>query len=189
MKYKYIRSLIRDELLSEGKIIYGSLNKDCFRQYISKKEIMVVEEGITEIDKHAFLHIHGLKEIYLPSTIEKIKEEAFRNCYDLEKIHCASPLVDVKSKAFFNVKNLSLIDMNMRVANDNINSLFTNSTQTRIPKTLTSYRLAKVEDDKLQIMSYQRDENAKKISFIPESPNPIIKGFNSETREVFELPQ
>ncbi len=188
MKYKFIRSLSRHELLSDGKIIFGGLNKDKVRQYISKNEVLYVEKGTTYIDKYAFLNIHGLKEIYLPSTIEEIKEEAFKNCADLEIIHCDSPIVDVKTRAFNKDKYLTVIDMNMRVENDDISKLFTGSSVNNISKTLKSYRLARVEDGTLQIISYQRTDD-EKITFSPESTSPIIMGFNEDTREVFELPQ
>lgn len=193
MKFKYIRSLSKLELLTTGKILYGSINHDKVREYTAREEVMVIEEGVTEIDKYAFLNIKGLKEVYLPSTLEKIREGAFRGCSDLEKVHCSSPIVIVKNGAFKRANKLTTMDICMSIENDDIRYIFGANENLqkpcKLPKVLQSFKLGKTQDGVLQTMTYIRSKDSKVLdaTFVPEKPLPDLVGFNEDTREVFEL--
>ncbi len=187
MTIKYIKSLTKYELISDGSVIFGKTNGKKVVEFIAKKEDLVIEEGTTIIDKYALANIRHLRRVFLPSTLTEIQEFAFRNCLELEEVHCSSPLVDVKSSAFKNNSKLTTIDMNMRIKNDDIFNVYSATTAPKTSKNLKTFKLANVENGVLKVVTYHRDEQGKKVNFVQGETSTM--GFNENTREVFELPQ
>ena len=80
MTIKYIKSLTKYELISDGSVIFGKTNGKKVVEFIAKKEDLVIEEGTTIIDKYALANIRHLRRVFLPRTLTEIQEFAFRNC-------------------------------------------------------------------------------------------------------------
>ena len=195
MRYRYIKSLTREELLSDGTIINSKVYSNQSKAYVSKQRIVKVAEGVTVIEKDAFARVYEMEEVYLPSSVEKICEGAFKNCKDLKAIHCSSPIVKVCNGVFTNDQNLEQIDMNIDINDNDIYYLFDGyklkNRMSHISKLLPSFKLAKVENGVLTTTLYSRDEKSK-VYYPTFSPVPAETqkfGFNEETREIFNLEQ
>lgn len=75
------------------------------------KEIssVVLQEGIREIESHAFKNASLLKSIELPEGLERIGEEAFSLCTSLEEVVFPKSLKFLGPRAFLGCKNLKRI--------------------------------------------------------------------------------
>ncbi len=192
MKIKYMRSICQDELIRDGVIYIKANSAHTYirRKCIANNEIVVIEEGVTNIDKYTFSNVRGIKEIHLPSTLEEIGEGAFHNCCDLEVVRCKSPIVKVKKEAFIYDSKLKEIDMYMDIAGNDIKNLFGCYRKLErpiiIPTSLQKYKLAKVFNGALTRMEYHRDETkSSKTEFTTIQEEPETLNFDEETRQVF----
>ena len=70
-----------------------------------KMETLVLEEGITRIDRNAFRNCSALKEVFLPESLISIGNGAFENCSSLQEIHFPSGLTvaSIGDGAFFGI--------------------------------------------------------------------------------------
>ena len=83
--YKYLRILQKyngsvEELSFSPNI--PTIPQECCKWYSQLKSI-VIPEGVTTIEEHAFLSCTLLEYVHIPSTIEDVKTEAFRDCTKL----------------------------------------------------------------------------------------------------------
>ena len=85
----------------EGQEIYGIYNAAfAENEYVTK---FIVSEGIRYIGSNAFSGAKSLKEVVLPTTLEKIDESAFANCPELTAVTFADgteSLTEISARAF-----------------------------------------------------------------------------------------
>lgn len=85
----------------EGQEIYGIYNAAfAENEYVTK---FIVSEGIRYIGSSAFSGAKSLKEVVLPTTLEKIDESAFANCPELTAVTFADgteSLTEISARAF-----------------------------------------------------------------------------------------
>lgn len=70
--------------------------------YKDQVKKIVVEEGVTSIDKAAFSNFTNLESVDFPSTLISIKQEAFRKCTALKNILLPESLQKIEQQAFDN---------------------------------------------------------------------------------------
>lgn len=76
--------------------------------YKDQVKKIVVEEGVTSIDKGAFSNFTNLESVDFPSTLVSIKQEAFRKCTALKSILLPESLQKIEQQAFDNCNLLKL---------------------------------------------------------------------------------
>lgn len=124
---------------------------------VSSVESITIPEGYEEIEHGTFCEIKGLKIINLPSTLKTIQHYAFWSCNDLKQINCCSPLVRVGYAAFKSCNNIENINMTMDISDeDGIDGLFDGF----VPKSLKTFKLGKMVDDKVMSKTYKACEYA-----------------------------
>lgn len=68
-----------------------------------------VENGITEIGRHAFANAKGVKRLILPDTLRKISKGAFEGCIQLDEVYIPDGVTVIEADAFRGCTNLSKI--------------------------------------------------------------------------------
>ena len=61
---------------------------------------LVINEGITSVETHAFYQCENMTSVQLPKTLEKIGNQAFEDCVSLPEINFPSGLKEIGSFAF-----------------------------------------------------------------------------------------
>ncbi|MBR3520361.1 MAG: leucine-rich repeat protein [Paludibacteraceae bacterium] len=74
-------------------------------------ENVIINEGVTNVGKHAFMGFTELKEVKLASTIETIGEAAFEECKSLASIQLPEGLKTIEEEAFYECKSLTSISI------------------------------------------------------------------------------
>ena len=72
-------------------------------------EKVIINEGVTNVGKHAFLSFSKLEEVKLASTIESIGTAAFGECKALTSIQLPEGLKTIEEEAFYECKSLTSI--------------------------------------------------------------------------------
>ena len=72
---------------------------------------LVLEEGITNIGKNAFLDCSGLASIIIPNSITSIGEDAFRGCSGLTSITIPNSVTSIGSYAFYGCSGLTSVNI------------------------------------------------------------------------------
>jgi len=88
----------------DGKKING-LGKDLF-QFNDEIEIVVLEEGIKEIEKYCFAECDSLEMISLPQSIISIGKYAFSECSSLYEITIPGNVKEISESVFYDCENL-----------------------------------------------------------------------------------
>ena len=78
-------------------------------------EHVVVNEGVTNIGKHAFMSFSKLKDVKIASTVEKIDVAAFEECKDLAEITLPEGLKEFGEEAFYGCSSLTSISIPEKV--------------------------------------------------------------------------
>ena len=74
-------------------------------------ENVVINEGVTNIGKHAFMSFGKLKSVKIASTVEIIDVAAFEECKDLAEITLPEGLKEFGEEAFFDCSSLTYISI------------------------------------------------------------------------------
>lgn len=74
-------------------------------------EIVIVEEGITEIEDGEFYNCDCLRKIIIPNTLKRISQFAFFNCRGLAKISIPESITNIDYNAFYNCEKLKRVDI------------------------------------------------------------------------------
>lgn len=74
-------------------------------------ENVVINEGVTNIGKHAFLSFSKLKDVKIASTVEIIDVAAFEGCKNLTEITLPKGLKEFGEEAFFDCSSLTSISI------------------------------------------------------------------------------
>ncbi len=90
----------KDSVSSIGTYAFSALdnirNKNLNRKYI--KEI-AVPEGVTKIEKDAFMWCESLERVFLPSTLKEVCDSAFFRCDALEEIVLPEGACEISERA------------------------------------------------------------------------------------------
>ena len=78
-------------------------------------ENVVINEGVTDIGKHAFLSFSKLKSVKIASTVEKIDVAAFEECKTLAEITLPEGLKEFGEEAFSGCSSLTSISIPEKV--------------------------------------------------------------------------
>lgn len=78
-------------------------------------ENVVINEGVTNIGKHAFMSFSKLKDVKIASTVEKIDVAAFEECTSLAEINLPEGLKEFGEEAFFGCSSLTSISIPEKV--------------------------------------------------------------------------
>ena len=78
-------------------------------------ENVVVNEGVTNIGKHAFMSFSKLKDVKIASTVEIIDFAAFEGCTSLAEITLPEGLKELGEEAFFECSSLTSISIPEKV--------------------------------------------------------------------------
>ena len=78
-------------------------------------ENVVINEGVTDIGKHAFLSFSKLKDVKIASTVEIIDVAAFEECTSLTEIILPEGLKEFGEEAFFGCSSLTSISIPEKV--------------------------------------------------------------------------
>lgn len=78
-------------------------------------EHVVINEGVTDIGKHAFMSFSKLKDVKIASTVEKIDVAAFEECKDLAEITLPEGLKEFGEEAFYECSSLTSISIPEKV--------------------------------------------------------------------------
>lgn len=78
-------------------------------------ENVVINEGVTNIGKHAFMSFSKLKDVKIASTVEIIDVAAFEECTSLAEINLPEGLKEFGEEAFFGCSSLSSISIPEKV--------------------------------------------------------------------------
>lgn len=78
-------------------------------------EHVVINEGVTDIGKHAFMSFSKLKDVKIASTVEKIDVAAFEECKDLAEITLPEGLKEFGEEAFYGCSSLTSISIPEKV--------------------------------------------------------------------------
>ena len=70
---------------------------------------VIINEGVTNVGKHAFLSFSNLEEVQLASTIESIGKAAFEECKALTSIQLPEGLKTIEEEAFYECESLTSI--------------------------------------------------------------------------------
>ena len=92
-------------LSGTGAFDYNGWNTEWFEGTTK----VVVEEGITELDRSSFNGFTNLQSVSLPSTLTKIGGYAFRNCTSLTSVTFPSKLTEIGDYAFENCTGLTSV--------------------------------------------------------------------------------
>lgn len=83
-----------------------------------KEEVLLCDEEGNPIstkkeDLPPAINLEGLKEIYLPETIEKIGNYAFYNCFELTRLECSAAIADLGSGLFTGCSGMRYLDIHL----------------------------------------------------------------------------
>lgn len=78
-------------------------------------ENVVINEGVTDIGKHAFLSFSKLKSVKIASTVEIIDFAAFEGCTSLSEITLPEGLKEFGEEAFYECSSLTSISIPQKV--------------------------------------------------------------------------
>ncbi|MBR6112771.1 MAG: leucine-rich repeat protein [Paludibacteraceae bacterium] len=78
-------------------------------------ENVVVNEGVTNIGKHAFMSFSKLKDVKIASTVEIIDFAAFEGCTSLSEITLPEGLKEFGEEAFYECSSLTSISIPQKV--------------------------------------------------------------------------
>lgn len=78
-------------------------------------EHVVINEGVTDIGKHAFMSFSKLKDVKIASTVEKIDVAAFEECKELAEITLPEGLKEFGEEAFYGCSSLTSISIPEKV--------------------------------------------------------------------------
>ena len=78
-------------------------------------ENVVVNEGVTNIGKHAFMSFNKLKDVKIASTVEIIDFAAFEGCISLAEITLPEGLKEFGEEAFYECSSLTSISIPEKV--------------------------------------------------------------------------
>lgn len=77
-----------------------------FSKFIKENCSVILEDGITEIDRCAFKDCTGLTSIYIPESVTNIEYESFYGCNNLNSIDFPSKVTNIGWYAFYNCSSI-----------------------------------------------------------------------------------
>ena len=105
-------------------IITGICEVNYFDYSENKIEEIIIPDGVTEIERYAFVGCTNVKEIKLPETLETIGDSAFGNCTGLESIKIPSKVKTIGYHAFEYCSSLKMIILPESVESIEIDAFF-----------------------------------------------------------------
>lgn len=95
----------------------GGWGREEMLSSLEEEILLCDEEGnpiLTENkDLPPTISLEGLKEIYLPETIEKIGNYAFYNCFELTRLECSAAISDLGSGLFTGCLGMRYLDIHL----------------------------------------------------------------------------
>lgn len=88
-------------------MLYNKLGTKLLRS--ANKEIVAIEESVTDIEQYAFSGCTLVKEIIIPRGVTEIRRNTFSGCTSLEKVTIPSSVTGIRGSAFSNCTSLSEI--------------------------------------------------------------------------------
>ena len=79
------------------------------------EEVVVIPEGVAEIENEAFIFREDICEVRPPSTLKRIGCSAFQECVNLKVVHFPQGLEEVGEAAFCNCLSLPRPQLPKRV--------------------------------------------------------------------------
>ena len=86
----------------DGKRVFA-IGSEAFANRVDIISV-IIPEGVTYIDEHAFLSCKGLERVTLPKGLISIEAGAFANCYSLLSVTIPDSVEQVSPTAFFGCK-------------------------------------------------------------------------------------
>lgn len=80
-------------------------------------ESVIIHDGITSIDRFAFVACYSLESIILPNTLKSIGESAFYDCLSLTSIVIPDSVTNIEDNAFIFCHSLTSINIGNGVTN------------------------------------------------------------------------
>ena len=113
---KVIEDLVRDLPPEAMDRVVVNEEKTVIEKCKDNGDVIILEEGITEISSEAFKECRALKKIELPSTLTKIGRESFRGCGNLRSMDIPAATDRIGESAFRDcVRIKSLLVRNNKV--------------------------------------------------------------------------
>lgn len=103
------------QITGQGKVIGNNDASEPLEEYRDQVKKIVLGEGITEIDKYAFMDFTNLQEITFSSTITKIDEAAFYRCYSLETVELPDSLTTICKAAFADCIAMETVKLSKKI--------------------------------------------------------------------------
>ena len=118
---------IEKVFVTKGKGVLGQSNGSNYQYspwYISNESIknVILAEGITEIGSYSFYYCTGLKNIIIPSTVEKIGTYAFSNS-GITELVLGENVQSIDYRAFYNASSLNelfILNNNCEISDSNV---------------------------------------------------------------------
>ncbi len=86
-----------------------NFNRILYDKGYNEIEILIIPEGVTEIEEFCFSDCTKIKKVVLPESLKHIHNWAFRGCTSLEEINMPKNLEIIDSSVFMHTKIKSLI--------------------------------------------------------------------------------
>ncbi|MBR4319004.1 MAG: leucine-rich repeat protein, partial [Oscillospiraceae bacterium] len=146
-------------------------------------ETVIMNEGVTKLESHAFAKLPALKNVQIPSTLTEIGNYAFYYCTALEEIEIPSSVEKIGSYAFKGCKNLKTVKLNEGLKTIERNAFWTSGIEELvIPSTV----------EKIGGQAFE-SPGLKKITFLgKDTPiggnipkNCVICGYTGSTAQEF----
>ena len=135
------------------------------RKYIGNDSVVIIPDGVTEIDSYAFGGRDDILEITLPESVVKVWSYAFAECKGLEKVNVlGSPIIG--EGAFYRCVNLKELNAprNLKGFNQGAFAGCYNLVSPELSgKTFELYTLNR--NRSLEEISYLRDSDISKVKY------------------------
>lgn len=92
-----------------------TIYKDCLYGYFGKDTVVILPNGIKQIEGAAFWRNDKLEEIILPESLKSIKYKAFLGCTSLKQINLPAELKTIGEYAFYDCLSLTSIEIPQNV--------------------------------------------------------------------------
>lgn len=112
-KYSQLDKLPEWPILSKDKKDFKIKKENILREYVGKKSVLIVPEGIVEIGSGGCVIKEGVTEVIMPDTVVAIHNDAFVMSKDLVKVIFSPNITHIGARAFgyTKVKEIILPDV------------------------------------------------------------------------------
>ncbi len=105
ISWKYRRGVLT--ISGEGEM--PELEDSPWWKYAESTKEIVIEEGITSIEKEAFMAFLFVKKVTIPDSVKKIDENAFEMCQGLQNLNLGNGVVTIEKNAFLGCNSLESV--------------------------------------------------------------------------------